>query len=380
MNKKGTTIWNLTKRTRNRLLLLIGVLVSLFFYGNHNFENDKQTFISLITHVANGDIKESLDKMEEHKSFSNPLVNIAYQRWKKKIAARFLTNEVVIENTSGNKIIYDISNIYREYWRIALLKEDANERTDTTLYLNLVDYLMTHKLTDLSRDSLSQTIKNDEELQRIIAKEGFKSRFIYRNGFQDIFIWSDETSRSYEVALPKETLKAKVVFIEKYHINGYDNYASMGSSQVGGWALKESATLYCNKNTYDLTSEKFMISYLKHESLHFADLNAYPNLSSSDLEYRAKVIELMYCTQKTIYGKVSEFITSADSSYRSHSHPYANYMLMHNLSQIIFNTELETDDLKWKSIPVETINNAASILYERSEETLQRDKNVNEII
>ncbi len=53
-----------------------------------------------------------------------------------------------------------------------------------------------------------------------------------------------------------------------------------------------------------ITSEKYEVSYLKHESLHFTDMNDYPNLSSADLEYRSKVIELIYCTEKTIYDKM----------------------------------------------------------------------------
>jgi hypothetical protein len=79
---------------------------------------------------------------------------------------------------------------------------------------------------------------------------------------------------------------------------------------VGGWAIKEDANLYCNKGDYDLNSEHFKVSYLKHETIHFTDLNEYPQLSSADLEYRAKLIELMYCTQETIYDRVTQFVDS----------------------------------------------------------------------
>lgn len=379
MNKKLKPKIKITKRTRNITLVIIGILVSLFFYGNHNFENDKQTLLELISKTADGEIKDAYDKMEKIGSFSNPLINIAYQRWKKKIDARFITRKEVIENTSGNKIINDISNIYREYWRIELLKS-TKDRTDTTLYNNLTDYLITNQLTNLSKDSLSKTIKNDSELKRIIEDEGFKTRFIYRNGFQDIFIWDKGTTKNYDVVLPKDTINVTVILIEKYHINGYDSYASIGSSQVGGWALKESATLYCNRELYDLASETFMISYLKHESLHFIDLNQYPNLSSTDLEYRAKVIELMYATEKTAYDIIANFTNSADSSYRNHSHPYANYCLIQDMSRLVFNSEYESDSNKWINVPVEKINKAAKQLYELNESKLYKDKNASEII
>ena len=371
------------KKTRNIILIIIGIIVLLFlfrlFYRNFDFEKDKQTFIALISKAGSGKVINALDEMRELESLTNPIINFRYQSWKEKMHARFVSKNEIIENTSDNKIINDISNIYREYWRTELLKANPKSRIDTALYINLTNYILSNDLTTLSKDSLSKNIKNDSELKRIIEAQGFKTDFKFRNGFQELFIWDKEIIRDYKVILPKDTINSKVVFIEKYHLTGYDYYASCGNTQVGGWAIKESATLYCSKG-YDLSSEKFNISYLKHESLHFTDLNDYPNLSSADLEYRAKVIELMYCTEKSIYRQVAEFINGADSSDRSHSHPYANYILIKNLSQLIFNSEYETDINKWKKLSVEEINSAAISLYNMSEKRLQKDRNVSDII
>jgi hypothetical protein len=362
------------------LLVTIGIIVALFIYGKHNFKEDKQTFSELIAKAGTGEITSVLDKSQSIESFQNPIVNFFYKRWKNKLHLRFIAKSEILENTSGNKIIYDVSNIYRGYWKTQLLKKNPKDRNDSSLYNTLADYLLNNQLTKFSRDSLKKTIKNDSELKRIIEGEGFKAEFKYRNGFQEVFIWDKETIDKYRVTLPKDTLNATVIFIENYHLNGYDNYASLGNSQVGGWAIKESATLYCNKSDYDLNSEKFKISYLKHESIHFADLNDYPNLSSADLEYRAKIIELMYCTQKTIYDRILQFLNGASSADRNHSHPYANYNLIKNLSRLLFNSEYESDYTKWENISVETINNAASVLYERSEDTLQNDSSLTEVI
>jgi len=367
------------KKTRNIILITIGILVCLFFYGKNNFENDKQTLLILKSKAGNGDVKHAIDKMEEINSLSNPLINFAYQKWKKKMYARFITKEETIENTSGNKIIDDISNIYREYWRIELLK-NIKSRTDTSLYHNLADYLFSKRLTSLSKDSLLKTVKNDTELKKIINQEGFKSKFMYRNGFQDLLIWDEESNKKHEVILPKDTINTTVIFIDNFILNGYDNYATFGSSKVGGWAEKESATLYCNKDEYDLNSEKFKISYLKHESLHFTDLNEYPNLSSADLEYRAKVIELMYCTEETVYDRIAQFINGANNSNRSHSHPYANYILIKNLSKLIFNSEFNSEINQWKKVSVDRINKAASSMYESSENILKKENGLNEVI
>lgn len=368
------------KKTRNILIIVISILITLFFFGRHNFEHDRQSFREIIVSAANGDVKKAFDTIEERKHFSNPIVNFIYHTWKKKMHARFISKEEVFENTSGNKIVNDISNIYREYWRVELLKPKPESRTDSTLYNNITDYIISNKLTKLSKDSLRKKIKDDSLLKEIIEKEGFKVDFKFRNGFQEIFIWNKESTKKYEVILPKDTVKTTVVFIESYHINGYDEFATFGDSQVGGWAIKESAKLYCNKGTYDLNSEIFEVSYLKHESLHFTDLNNYPNLSSADLEYRSKVIELMYCTKGTIYDRISEFVSGANKADRKNSHPYANYVLIENLSKLLFNSEFNSDINQWKKISVDKINNAAKSLYKSSENILRKDNNLKEII
>jgi hypothetical protein len=368
------------KKTRNILIIVISILITLFFVGRHNFEHDRQSFREIIVSAGNGDVKKAFDTIEEQKHFSNPIVNFIYHRWKKKMYARFISKEEVFENTSGNKIVNDISNIYREYWRVELLKPKPESRTDSTLYNNITDYIISNKLTTLSKDSLRKKIKDDSVLKEIIEKEGFKVNFKFRNGFQEIFIWDKESIKKYEVILPKDTIKTTVVFIENYHINGYDEFATFGDSQVGGWAIKESATLYCNKGTYDLDSEEFKVSYLKHESLHFTDLNNYPNLSAADLEYRSKVIELMYCTEATIYDNIGLFMSGANKTDRNNSHPYANYVLIKNLSKMLFNSDYESDYANWKKIPAKKINDAATQLYKMNEEILQKNKKTAEII
>ena len=184
------------KKTRNIILIIIGIIVLLFlfrlFYRNFDFEKDKQTFIALISKAGSGKVINALDEMRELESLTNPIINFRYQSWKEKMYARFVSKNEIIENTSDNKIINDISNIYREYWRTELLKENPKSRIDTALYINLTNYILSNDLTTLSKDSLSKNIKNDSELKRIIEAQGFKTDFKFRNGFQELFIWDKE--------------------------------------------------------------------------------------------------------------------------------------------------------------------------------------------
>ena len=122
------------KRTRNILLIALALVVALFFYGKNNFDNDRRSFREIVSLAGVGDVSAAFAKMEERKSLSNPIVNFIYQRWKKRMYARFVSKDEMFENTSGNKIVNDISTIYREYWREELMKPLPDSRTDSTLY------------------------------------------------------------------------------------------------------------------------------------------------------------------------------------------------------------------------------------------------------
>ncbi len=361
-------------------LLVVVCLAALGFYGMRHFARDKQALLELKAMVGNGDLGLAFQRMDSISGFQNPLINLSYQRWMKKLVARFITHEEVLENTSDNTIVNDVSNIYRAYWRAELMKTDPAARTDSTLYHTLADYMLSQGLTALTRDSLERTIKNDVELGRILGEQGFKSKFLLRNGIQEVLIWNQDSREQYTVALPKDTVRTTVVFITDYALNGYDDYATFGSAQVGGWAVQESATLYCNRDQYDLGSELFKVSYLKHETLHFTDLNAYPNLSAADLEYRSKLIELMYCTEATMQDRIAQFVREADGADRSHSHPYANHVLMTRLSEMLLQRGVEQDLAVWSTIPVEAINRAAAALYAASEATLRQHPERAEVI
>ena len=68
------------------------------------------------------------------------------------------------------------------------------------------------------------------------------------------------------------------------------------------------------------------------------------------------------------------------SANRNHTHLYANYSLIKNLSQLLFNSGYESDMNTWKQLSVEEINSTAASLYRTSEDTLQKDNSLTEII
>ena len=370
------------RKTKHRVFIVFAFLIIAALYGRYNFTGDRDKFVSIITIAGDGNVPALLAKMKEPQHIKNPLIKIAYWRFKSKIEARFINQEETFPNISSNKIIHDISIFYQNYWRSELLKTNLEERNDSILYQKLSTYILDNNLTELSKDSLIKNIADDSELERIIQEEGFQCKTFYLNGLQDIMIWKDERTKKVQVELPNQNIEANVIFLDEFILTGYANFASFGHSQTGGWAEKEDATLYCNSSgsTFNENSEEHQVSLLKHESIHFLDLNKYPNLSSTDLEYRAKLVELIYCTEATIYDRIGGFLNGASSEIRTHSHPYADYSIIKNFSKVIFNSEFESDFSKWKSIETKEINKVARELFQKSQDELAKDKKVKNII
>lgn len=44
------------KKTRNILLITLVIVVALFFYGRHNFDNDRQSFREIVSLAGVGDV------------------------------------------------------------------------------------------------------------------------------------------------------------------------------------------------------------------------------------------------------------------------------------------------------------------------------------
>lgn len=357
-------------------LLIIIILVSVI--TSCKIQEQIRSYNQIISPASNGDVLSTLSRLDSVDRFRNPLVNRKYQKLKKNYRSRFSNTNETAEVLSKNEVINDICTIYRDYWKNKLLQAPVN--SDSILYDQLFHYLVNKKLTTLSLDEFSKTIKDDSELTRVIENEGFHCKFFLINGIQDLVIWDKQRQKEYAVQLPEVQIDVNVIFIENYVLRGAYDYATFGHSQIGGWASNSDSSLYCNKGTYKLTSEKFQYSYLKHESIHFVDIKYYPNLEAADLEYRAKLIELIYCTEKTIFKRLEEFINGASNESRENAHPFANYHLISQLSQKLFNKEFEADISKWKSLTPEEINKASLELFQKGSELLKANPNLNRVI
>jgi hypothetical protein len=261
----------------------------------------------------------------------------------------------------------DLLRIFRDYWRNSMLHKSENNEKD-----------FEKKMLAFFKEKNSQnhfikkrvTKKNIQEVYRkYIESKGFHTTDIGKTGsLYDLLVWKTEIDTNYNISLIDDTVNVNIHLMDDFISLGWEDYATLGIYYPGGWTTPSS--LFCVKKGYDLNSETFLVSYLSHEGQHFSDMQHYPKLSSNDLEYRAKLIEL-YLSDKYLYEIIDFFIHNANYD-KTNAHPFADFCLIRDMSRELFHKGFENDIEKWKSIPKEDIHAAAKKIFLKNSEQLEK--------
>ena len=277
----------------------------------------------------------------------------------------------------GDNHLNELYQIYKGYWRKSLL--DSNRNYDKSLSSDLCTFLKKEKLIPKSDNSYIDSLKLDSLIIHYIQNKGYHSLGYSKvQSLYDLIIWKTQKDSIYNVALVADTLDVKVCFMDTFLTLGWLGYASFESLGPGGWATKDG--IFCVQNKYkDLTSEDFLFHYLKHETQHYSDKNKFPKLLETDLEYRAKLIELIYA-KTSLLKTINEYIGEARQDQTT-AHAFAAFCIIRDLSKELFGTDFENSSVKWDLIPKIQINNAAEKLYLRNTMMLNSiGKEVNDIL
>lgn len=176
---------------------------------------------------------------------------------------------------------------YQRYWWHGVKKKDSIDKLEQTLYHEIANIL------NVSKDEV------EDDIETVVTKF-FKSENLNvlsgRTGqFLELMIWNTEKELQHNIQLLGSHQKVSVVYLRDFPSFGWSYYATAGRASTGGWAKER---LYLVADRYDLASINFKISYLKHEAQHYRDYQEFPWLQSSDLEFRAKLTELAFSTDK----------------------------------------------------------------------------------
>lgn len=204
-----------------------------------------------------------------------------------------------------------------------------------------------------------------DELEQGPVTEAFRRRGLHfqggkTGGFYGPYVWKTTEAVSYDVELPGGTRKYTVKLLDGFITKGWIDYISFGKLGTGGWTDGD-GVICCIKSSYDLDSEAFSVSLLKHEAQHALDLECCPDMSSEMLEYRAKLVELIYSTERKL---LPQFVREADSSPGANGHALASSRLTKG---ILKKLKLKIDELN--ALPITLVQETARELFQESERT-----------
>lgn len=181
------------------------------------------------------------------------------------------------------------------------------------------------------------------------------------------YIWTRTEDRRFTVTLPRVDPEAVTVhFCHDFLIRGWLHWQTFGAQGAGGWYQQDNPDwpdgLYCVADRYPEPLEEnssFQVSLLGHEAQHVSDHRAFPGLSSAELEYRAKLVELIGF--ETVDDRLRFFLAdAADDPERPH--PFAAHQIVGRLTERIFGGAADAAD--WDAIPYAEIRGHAQELLD----------------
>ena len=247
----------------------------------------------------NGDIKGAIAYMREHEEFKDILP--AY-------VAIFENGEYrtfdIPDKLNEILLLYQI--YYRDTFYCGLPEAEAAEKLLAGLkaLLNVPD----------AEEALLA-----ERLQAVFEAEGYHALFGKTQGYYGPYVWRETVPTVYQVELPDGTAEYTVNILKGFVFRSWMDYLTFGRFGTGGWASPD-GTINCIEQAYDFESERFLVSLLKHEAQHTVDMKRFPGITPAELEYRAKLVELHYCSN---LGLLQKFLLAADERKSKDSHALA---------------------------------------------------------
>lgn len=208
-----------------------------------------------------------------------------------------------------NKILVIYQQYYRDVFYLQIEREEAEDR----LRLRLLDFFgNADKSIELSDIEQKQAVEYFE-------KKGFHFLGGRTSGYYGPYIWRTTEIKTYEVELPDGIQKYAVKLLDGFIAKSWTDYLSFGEIGTGGWTDQD-GMINCIKSAYDFNSEEFRVSLLKHEAQHARDLLRNKDMPLEELEYRAKLVELIYTEKRNLFR---QFLREADGSDLQNGHSSA---------------------------------------------------------
>ena len=208
-------------------------------------------------------------------------------------------------------ILNEILLAYQQYFRDVFYCNSDEEIAADKLIRKLCQ---TFSISEKEKDAL------EDRLQELFEQKGYHALFGKTQGYFGPYIWKDTVPTSYQIELPEGVEQYTVNILKGFVFRSWMDYLTFGRYGTGGWASPD-GTINCIEQAYDLESERFRVSLLKHEAQHTVDRKRFPQITPAELEYRAKLVELHFSGDP---GLLQKFLSEADESKPDDSHAVAS--------------------------------------------------------
>ena len=220
--------------------------------------------------------------------------------------------------------------------------------------------------------------EHDVEVAEAALRDGFASRGYQHLGGRTMphlgaYVWTRTEQRTFSVALPRgEPQEVTVHLMHDFLLRGWLYWSSFGRQGAGGW-FKDGEPdwadgLYCVRDRYGDRLEDdpaFRVSLLGHEAQHVADHRAYPDLTSVELEYRAKLVELI--AYAAVDDRLRSFLDDARDDPEL-PHPQAAHRIVTRLASRLFGHA--PADVDWGSVDYQLVARTAQDLLDEDDARL----------
>lgn len=230
--------------------------------------------------------------------------------------------------------------IYRRYWRSVLMHEKAEAEAGKALFAALRAELA---VPDADEGTLETAFRSRIESAGLHMLGG-RTPPLY-----ELMIWRSQEDRDEEVALPEGKAAVPLSLLDNFASLGWASWASCDATGTGGWASE--GRIMVVRPAWKLDSEAYSVSLLGHEAQHVLDKKRFPQREAADLEFRAKLVELILASdsQSQLLAKFARDARSDPSL----PHPFADAQVLTRLRR-----RLGIEDLSRAT--VEQIRSAAS--------------------
>jgi len=227
----------------------------------------------------------------------------------------------------------------REYWRFPT--SDPWIRQVLTAYYRYLRRVLTGGAPAMAEDRLyrdllgvlpvpgaSYPTLDDLEDVAAVAFEARGYRFVggYTPPYRGPYIWRQTREAVYDIEIPEGHERVTAYLCSGFLLCGWLDFATFGRIGTGGWAKPEG--IYLVRHRFrSLQSKQFTVGFLRHEAQHVRDLRRFPALPAEDLEYRAKLVELIYAPSR----RQVELWRRGALPDRENAHAYSAYRLLQDL-------------------------------------------------